>query len=196
MRRGLWLLAVVAACFARVGSARASSFEGRLAVGPSYMWNDTKINDSQGPALSLQADAGLRLRGPFALVATIFYDRSSWLAIDGLTSEKEGSVLGFGLGGSLRFGGWLAGVAAGGQFTAFPQSNDPSDTYAASLGPFLSISAGYTWGLSIGTHLGVVTFFRTRRSKDETNSFVYDPVGHQLGIGLVFGLDGEPLAGS
>ena len=138
----------------------------------------------------------MRIRGPFALVATVFYDRSSWLDIDGLTSAREGSVLGFGLGGSVRLGGWLAQVAAGGQFTAFPQSNDPNDTYAASLGPFLPLAAGYTWDLPIGTQLGVVTFFRTRRSKDETNSLVYDPVGHQLGIGLVFGLDGEPIAGS
>src|SRR5688572_13416277 len=84
-------LALVAAGVATAGSARASGFEGRLTLGPSYMWNDTKINDSEGPALSLQADAGVRVRGPFALVATVFYDRSSWLAIDGLTSTQDGS---------------------------------------------------------------------------------------------------------
>lgn len=178
------------------GTTWASSFEGRLSAGAGYLWNDTKLQDSEGPAMSVQADAGLRLIGPLALNATLFYDWSSRLSIDTLYGTKDGSVLGLGLGGSLRFAGWLAGVSAGGQFTAFPQSNDPNDTYNAGLGPFVSVCAGHVWELGAGTNLGALGFFRARRAKDETNSYVYDPHGYQLGIALTFGLDGTPLLGT
>src|SRR5262245_37555628 len=42
------------------GPVWASSFEGRLSAGPSYMSNDTKLQDSKGQGWSVQADAGLR----------------------------------------------------------------------------------------------------------------------------------------
>lgn len=187
--------ALLAAGLAAAAPAHASSFEGRVAAGAGYLWNDTKLEDSKGPAVSLQGEAGLRLVGPLALNALLFYDSSSWLEIEDTISRKDGSVLGLGLGGSLRYQGWLLGLAAGGQFTAFPQRNDPYDTYNAGLGPFVSVSAGHVWDLPVGGNLGVLAFYRARRAKDETNSFVYDPVGYQLGLALTFGLDGTPLLG-
>jgi hypothetical protein len=49
------------------GPVWASSFDGRLSVGAGYLWNDTKLQDSKGPAMSVQADAGVRLLGPLAV---------------------------------------------------------------------------------------------------------------------------------
>ena len=137
----------------------------------------------------------MRLVGPLTLNATLFYDWSGRLSIADLSGTQDGSVLGLGLGGSVRLAGWLAGVSAGGQFTAFPQSNDPNDTYNAGLGPFVSVCAGHVWSVGESTNLGALAFFRARSAKDETNSFVYDPHGYQLGVALTFGLDGSPLLG-
>jgi hypothetical protein len=189
------LASLVGAGMAYTEPAWASSFDGRLSVGAGYLWNDTKLQDSKGPAVSVQADAGVRLLGPVAVNATLFYDWSGRLAIRDLSGTKDGSVLGLGLGATLRLAGLLAGVSAGGQFTAFPQSNDPNDTYNAGLGPFVSVCAGHVWDLAAGTNLGLLAFFRARSAKDETNSFVYDPRGYQLGAALTFGLDGTPLLG-
>lgn len=178
-------------------SAEASSFEGRLAAGPSYMWNDTQIdgNESSGPALSIQLDAGVRLLPPLAVHASVVYDHSSWLELQSLLGRHDGSMLGFGLGATLHLTDVVVGATVGGQFTSFPQINDPTTTYQAGLGPFVSLTAGYLWSLAAGTNIGLHAFFRARRSPDETLSFVYDPVGYQAGLALSFGLDGEPLLG-
>lgn len=180
------------------GTARASSFEGQLSAGPSYLWCDTKqeLSDSRGPALSLQLDAGSRLLPALAVQARVFYDLSSWLENPDLTSKQSASVLGLGLGTRLHLDPIVLAAVAGAQLTSFPQSNDPRDTYAAGVGPFVALSAGYQLPLgpaasAIGLHVG----FRAQRSPDETNATVYDPVVYQLGLALSVGIDGEPLLG-
>jgi hypothetical protein len=179
-------------------AAQASSFDGRVYVGPSYMQNDTLVDasDSSGPALSLQLDAGLRVRAPLVLHATFIYDYSSWLKQRDLRAEYDGSMLGFGLGLRAHLAGLSLGVAAGGQFTNFPQSNDPaSGPNGASLGPLLHLGAGYEWTLPEDLTLGAHLFARFRRSTDETVSIVYDPTGYQVGVAVSFGVNGEPLFG-
>ena len=192
--------ALASACFALTWApaAKASSFDGRLYVGPSYMQNDTLIDasDSSGPALSLQLDAGLRVRAPLVLHASVIYDYSSWLTQRDLSGVYDGSMLGFGVGLRGHLAGVVFGVVAGGQFTNFPQSDDPaSGPNGASLGPLLHLGAGYEWNLPDDMTLGAHLFARFRRSKDETVSIVYDPTGYQIGVALCFGLNGEPLFG-
>lgn len=177
-------------------AAGASSFEGRLAVGPSYLSIDTRddFSDSAGPALSLQLDAGLRLVAPLTAYATLFYDVSSWMDNPRLLGRQDASVLGLGLGTRLHLASVVAAVAAGAQFTSFPQTNDPLTPYAAGVGPFLLASAGYEWALGTGaSRLGVHAQGRVQRSPDETNATVYDPIAYQLGLALSLGLDGEAL---
>jgi len=191
-------LACACSALAWASAAQASSFDGRLYVGPSYMNNDTLVDasDSSGPALSLQVDAGLRLRAPLVLHATVIYDYSSWLEQRDLSGVYDGSMLGFGVGLRAHLAGIVLGVAAGGQFTNFPQSNDPaSGPNGASLGPLLHLGAGYEWALPDDMTLGALLFARFRRSADETVSIVYDPTGYQVGVAVSFGLNGEPLFG-
>jgi hypothetical protein len=179
-------------------TAQASSFEGQLAAGPSYLWVDTEqeLSDSSGPALSLQLDAGLRLSRAFALQTRLLYDESSWMESSNLPNEQSASVLGLGLGARLHLDPIVMTAAAGAQLTWFPQNNDPSDTYGAGLGPFLGLSAGYQLPLGLAASaLGLHVVFRAQRSPDETNGTVYDPVAYQLGLALSFGIDGEPLLG-
>jgi hypothetical protein len=204
-RRGLPLLppaysliTLSALCVTGVhpSAARASSFAGRLSLGPTYMQNDTRrdLDDSAGPGLSAQLDAGLQLSAPLVLHATLIYDYSRWLEVGDLTGRYEGSMLGLGLGATARSAGLSLGGAVGAQLTRFPQSDDPpSGPNGASVGPFLSLSAGYVWTIEGPTNAGIHAVFRCRESKDETNSIVYDPIGYQLGLVLSLGLDGEPL---
>jgi hypothetical protein len=189
-------LASACAALTFAPEAKASSFDGRLYVGPSYMHNDTLVDasDSSGPALSLQLDAGLRVRAPWVLHATVIYDHSSWLKLRDSPGVHDGSMLGFGLGLRAHLAGLSLGVAAGGQFTNFPQSDDPaSGPNGASLGPLLHLGAGYEWALPEDMALGAQLFARFRRSTDETVSIVYDPTGYQIGVAVSFGLNGEPL---
>jgi hypothetical protein len=180
-------------------SAEASVFMGRLAAGAGYMNTNSQngYGDSTGAALALQIDAGLRLREPLAVHATVIYDRSEWLYFpEGIGKPFAGSMLGFGLGATATFSFVSVGLVAGGQFTSFPSNDDPSSgPNGASLGPFLSGMAGYVWSVTDDTEMGVHGFVRIRSSRDETNSVVYDPRGYQLGLVLSFGLDGKPLLG-
>lgn len=178
------------------GDAQASSFAGRLSLGPTYMQNDTSFeaSNSSGPGVAMQLDAGLQLRAPLVVHATVIYDYSRWLGFDTATLKYEGLMLGFGLGATGTLVGFTFGAAAGGQFTNFPQSDNPSSgPNGASLGSFISLSAGYVWPLVAGANVGLQGVFRYRQSKDETNSIVYDPRGYHLGLVLSFGLEGEPL---
>lgn len=189
-------LGVFGACALHAASAGASSFAGRLSLGPTYMQNDARgsFSDSSGPGLSAQLDAGLQLSAPLALHATLLYDYSRWLELAEGSGRYEGSMLGLGLGATARFAWLSVGGAVGAQFTSFPQSDDPaSGPNGAALGPFVSLTAGYVWSIEGATNAGVHVVFRYRQSKDETNSIVYDPLGYHLGLMLSIGLDGEPL---
>ena len=177
-------------------SALASSFEGQLAAGPSYLWFDTKQerSDSSGPALALQLDAGLRLLPALAVQARLFHDRSSWMENPNLIDTQFASVWGLGLGARLHLDPLVLSAFGGAQSTAFPQTNDPRDPYEAGVAPFLALSAGFQLPLASAVNaFGVHVTFRAQRSPDETNSFTYDPVVYQLGLALSFGIDGEPL---
>jgi hypothetical protein len=179
-------------------AADASSFAGRVSLGPTYIQNDTKQarSDSSGPGVALQLDAGLQLLTPLVVHASFIYDYSRWLSFEQGSNNYEGSMLGFGLGATATFVGITLGAVAGGQFTMFPSANDPSSgPNGASLGGLLSLSAGYVWPLVAGTNIGLQGVFRYRESKDETTSIVYDPRGYHLGLVLSFGLEGEPLHG-
>jgi hypothetical protein len=180
------------------GVARASSFAGRLSLGPAYMHNDTAVDasDSSGLGVALQLDAGLQLYAPLAVHATVIYDYTRWLGFSDVNGEYDGSMLGFGLGATASVVGITLGAVAGAQFTSFPSADDPSSgPIGAGLGGLLSLSAGYVWPLVGGTYAGLQGIFRYRASKDETSSVVYDPRGYQLGLVLCFGLEGEPLHG-
>ena len=181
------------------GTAEASSFAGRLSLGPTYMQNDSKtdLGDSSGPGIAAQLDAGVQLWPPLVVHATFIYDYSRWLEFtDSTAGPYEGSMLGFGLGATARFAGLAVGGAAGGQFTFFPQNDDAaSGPNGASLGSFISLSAGYVWTIEGPLNAGVHGVFRFRSSTDETNSIVYDPTGVHLGLVLSIGLDGEPVHG-
>jgi len=176
--------------------AQASSFSGRILAGPSYMSTQTESPNSNtsGPALATQLDAGIRLRESLVLHGSFVYDYSRWLGFDsGTRGSYVGSMLGFGLGARVDLGGVSLGALAGGQFTYFPENNDPSSGPAgAGLGPLLSASAGYVWD-AWGTRLGVHGLARYRSSKDETAGVVYDPSGYQLGVVMSIGFDGEAL---
>jgi len=182
------------------GTAQASSFAGRLSLGPTYMQNDSKtdLGDSSGPGIAAQLDAGVQLWPPLVVHATFIYDYSRWLEFtDSTAGPYEGSMLGFGLGATARFAGLALGGAAGGQFTFFPQNDDAaSGPNGASLGSFISLSAGYVWTIEGPLNAGVHGVFRFRSSTDETNSIVYDPTGVHLGLVLSIGLDGEPVHGT
>lgn len=178
------------------GHALASSFSGRILAGPSYMRTLTEQprSNSSGPALAAQLDAGLRLLEPLVLHGSLIYDYSRWLGFDsGINRNHVGSMLGFGLGARVDLEGLSLGALVGGQFSFFPENNDPSSGPAgAGLGPLVSASAGYVWD-ALGARLGVHGLARYRRSPDETAGFVYDPSGYQLGLAMSIGLDGKPL---
>ncbi|HTV19316.1 MAG TPA: hypothetical protein VMG12_11610 [Polyangiaceae bacterium] len=190
----LWLVLALGAPRA----AEASSFAGRVSLGPTYIQNDTADgrSDSSGPGVALQLDAGVQLWSPLVVHGTLLYDYSRWLEVDTVSGKHEGSMLGFGLGATVNVIGITLGAVAGGQFTSFPSADDPSSgPNGASLGPFLSLSAGYVWPLIDDFDVGLHGIFRVRESQDETNSVVYDPSGYHLGLVLSFGLEGEPLHG-
>jgi hypothetical protein len=189
---------VGASALSLASPALASSLSARLALGPSIMSTSSAndFGDSSGPALLTQLDVGVRVRPILVLHGTLIYDYSRWLQLSGRGPRYEGSMLGLGLGGTLRLGGISVGASAGGQFTFFPQGDDAaSGPNGASLGPFISGNVGYVWPLAPDVPFGVHLLARYRRSKDETNSQVYDPSGYQLGLVLSIGLDGEPLLG-
>jgi hypothetical protein len=190
---GLGVLAV------HPSEARATSFAGRLSLGPTYMRNDARgsYHDSSGPGLSAQLDAGLQLSAPLVAHVTLLYDYSRWLTLaENIAGSQEGSTFGLGLGATARLVGLSVGGAVGAQVTQFPQNDDPaSGPNAAAPGPFISLGGGYVWTIGGATNAGVHAMFRYRRSKDETNSIVYDPTGYHLGLVLSIGLDGEPLLG-
>jgi len=200
-RAARWLgLALLAALSTLLPArqAEASSFSGRLALGPGYLHNDVRggLDDSSGPALLTQLNLGLRLQPWLVVHGTVMYDYSNWLEVESLQKRWPGSMLGFGAGIELTFGGVCLDVVGGGQFTAFTSVDDPTTgTNGASLGPLFGVSAGYLWNVLEGTQLGVHGVARFRRSEDETLSIVYDPSGYQLGLVVSIGLEGSPLHG-
>jgi hypothetical protein len=200
VRRGashaLAALGVVLAGLSSASTAKASSFDGRLALGLGNMSTSSAndYGDSSGPTLLTQLDAGIRLFPALAVHTTLIYDYSSWLAFSDSGEGYPGSMFGFGLGATVALGGLSLGAAGGGQFTFFPQADDPgSGPNGASLGPFVSVSVGYAWAVSDAARVGLHLLWRYRSSKDETNGIVYDPSGYQLGLAVSVGLDGEPL---
>jgi hypothetical protein len=190
--------AVVLGTLSLASTALGSGLSGRLALGPSYMKTSCAqpIGDSSGPALAMQLDVGARIRSTYVLHATFIYDYSSWLKLSDGGSGYDGSMLGLGVGATLLLGSVRVGASAGGQFTYFPQNDDPSSgPNGAGLGPFISANVGYVWVLAPDVPLGVHLLGRYRSSKDETNGIVYDPRGYQLGLVLSVALEGEPLLG-
>ncbi|HWO14840.1 MAG TPA: hypothetical protein VNN80_35295 [Polyangiaceae bacterium] len=184
-------VALAGLCVAR--SASASGFTGCLLVGPGYMSTSSAndYGDSSGPAVLAQLDAGVKVSPTLVLHSTLLYDFSEWLQFSAGGDRYSGSMFGFGLGGTLSFGGFSVGASGGGQFTFFPQADDPaSGPNGASLGWFLSANAGYDWAVSEAARVGVHLLARYRSSKDETNSIVYDPSGYQLGVAVSVGLGG------
>lgn len=181
-------------------AATASSFAGRLSVGPSYMRTDSTndYGDSDGLAIAAQLDAGVQLWPALVVHATVIYDYSRWLDLQGYRAGPgyTGSMAGFGVGATGRFAGISLGAVVGGQFTFFPQNDDAaSGPNGAGLGPLISLSGGYVWTIEGALNAGVHVLYRYRSGKDETNSIVYDPSGYQLGLVMSLGLDGEPVHG-
>lgn len=186
------------AVFSSSAAAEASSFSARLYAGPGYMSTDTRDDrsDGNGVALLTQLDAGVQVLPVLQLHATLLYDYSSWMELEGLINEYPASMLGVGVGATLALAGFRAGASAGGQFTYFTSADDPSSgTNGAGLGPFIAAHAGYVVPIALGTSVGLHALARYRSSPDETSSIVYDPRGYQLGLALSIGLDGAPLVG-
>jgi hypothetical protein len=196
---GLSSLGVLGVLAVHPSVADASSFAGRLSLGPTYMRNDARgaNHDSGGPGLCAQLDAGLQLSAPLVAHATLFYDYSRWLELDeNIAGPYEGATLGLGLGATARVVGLSLGGAVGAQLTRFPQNDDPaSGPNAAGVGPFISLAGGYVWTIEGATNAGVHAVLRYRHSTDDTNSVVYDPTGYHLGLVLSVGLDGDALLG-
>jgi hypothetical protein len=128
VRRGashaLAALGVVLAGLSSASTAKASSFDGRLALGLGNMSTSSAhdYGDSSGPTLLTQLDAGIRLFPALAVHTTLIYDYSSWLAFSDSGEGYPGSMFGFGLGATVALGGLSLGASGGGQFTFFPQS--------------------------------------------------------------------------
>lgn len=191
-------LLTVGVTLSSAAPAEAEGFSARLYTGPGYMSTRTQDDrsDGSGVALLTQLDAGVQLSSLLQLHATLLYDYSSWMELEGLTDEYPGSMLGLGLGATLALAGFRAGASAGGQFTYFTSADDPSSgTNGAGLGPFIAAHLGYVVPIGLGTSAGLHALARYRSSPDETLSIVYDPRGYQLGLALSIGLDGDPLLG-
>jgi len=172
-------------CLLFAAPGGASEFYASALVGPAYFHNDDPVleADSSGFGVGTQLDVGGQLKRWLALHGTLILDHSSWMAFDEsaqLNGQYVTSVLGLGLGATVSWQRWSAGLSGGAQLTWHPDPINPSDgASGAGLGPFVALQGGYAIPVSDDVQLGARAFARYRVGKDEQ-----DPSGYQLGVGL------------